>query len=172
MPVSASAVVCRELVAAHAATSTALARAAAAFASEGFAGIKKPRARRGFLIPQKDGKLSAAERTATLAGALWALLCFVDAQRPAVHLKAVQGLDRGLRLGLGHVDESETTRFAGFPVVDELHGFHFAVTFKQGLHVLLGGVEGQIAHVNRRHQEVSLAKADSGEPHGSVAYTA
>ncbi|HKD55269.1 MAG TPA: hypothetical protein VKB72_13720, partial [Steroidobacteraceae bacterium] len=31
---------------------------------------------------------------------------------------------------------------------------------------------GQIAHVNRRHPEVSLGKADSGEPHASVACTA
>src|SRR5258708_1397827 len=130
---------------------------------------KENPARGGVFCPAKLRKWSAAERTATLAGALWTLLCFVDAQRPAVHLKAVQSLDRGLRLGLGHVDEPETARLAGFPVVDELHRFHLAVTFKQSLHVLLGGIEGEIPHINRRHPEVSLGKADSGEPHASVA---
>src|SRR5215469_1290082 len=132
---------------------------------------KTPRA--AGLFPSGCGYApSATERTATLAGALWTLLCFVDAQWPAVHLKAVQGLDGALRLGLGHIDESEATRLAGFPVVDEFHRFHFTVTFKQGLHVLFGGVEGQITHVNRRHPEVSLGQADSGDPHASVACTA
>jgi hypothetical protein len=103
---------------------------------------------------------------------LWALLCFVDAQRPAIHLEAVQGLDGRLRFGLGHVDESETARFAGFPVVDEFHRFHFTVTLKQGLYVLFGGVEGQVAYVNRRRPELSLGKADSGDRLASVACTA
>jgi hypothetical protein len=46
------------------------------------------------------------------------------------------------------------------------------MTFKQSLDVLLGGIEGQIAHIDRRHPEVSLGNADSGEPHESVACTA
>src|SRR5215469_4988061 len=134
--------------------------------------IRKPRTRRGFFSGPGGRALSAAERTASLTGALWTLLCFVDAQRPAIHLKAVQGLNSALRFGLGHIDESETAWLAGFPVVDELYRFHFTVTFKQRLHVLFCGVEGQIAHVNRRHPRVSLGKADSGDPHASVACTA
>jgi hypothetical protein len=43
------------------------------------------------------------------------------------------------------------------------------VTLKQGFHVLLGGSEGQIAHIDRRHPEVSLGNADSGAPCGPGA---
>jgi hypothetical protein len=46
------------------------------------------------------------------------------------------------------------------------------MTLKQRLDVLLGGTEGQIAHIDRRHPEVSLGNADSGEPCESVACTA
>src|SRR5207302_8996935 len=176
----------------HAATArTPVARAAAAdmrfsgiigrprpCASRGQGGVrtafhKKTPRWAGFCVsPWVAPQVSATERATALARALGALLGFVHAQRPAVHLKAVQGLDRALRLGLRHVDETETTRLTGFPVVDELHRFHLAVTFKQGFHVLLGGVEREISHVNRRHPEVSLAKADSGGGRASVACTA
>src|SRR4029077_17370022 len=101
---------------------------------------------------------SATERATTLPWTQRAFLRLVDAQRAAVHLEAVQGLDRGLRFVLGHVDETEAARLAGLPVVDELDGLHLAVALEQGLHVLLGGIEGQIAYVNRRHWEVSLIK--------------
>src|ERR1700683_3691442 len=113
--------------------------------------------RRGGVFSFAGGaKASAAERSASLARALRPLLCFVDAQRSAIHLKAVQRLDRCLGLRLGHLDETEAARLASLAVVDEFHRIHLAVTFKQSLHVLLGGIEGQIAHINRRHWEVSL----------------
>jgi hypothetical protein len=60
----------------------------------------------------------------------------------------------------------------GFPVVDEFHRFHFAVTLEERPHVLLGGVEGEIPHVDRRHPELSLGKADSAGGSTSVACTA
>src|ERR1700722_15351565 len=115
---------------------------------------------------------SAGERTAALAGPLRALLCLVDAQWPAVHLKAIQGLDGGLRLRLRHVDEPETAGLPGFAVIHQLPRIHFTVTLEQGLYVLFGGIEGQVAHINRRHPGLSLGKADSGAPHASVACTA
>src|SRR5215472_12816514 len=119
--------------------------------------IKKPRADAGFfLVAGWTGRPSAAERTATLAGALRTFLCFVDTQRSPVHLEAIQGLDSALRFTLRHVDEAEATRLAGLAVVDELHRLHFSVTLEQSLHVLLGCCEGEISHVNRRHPSVSL----------------
>src|SRR5262249_53700725 len=117
-------------------------------------------------------RASATEGTSSLTRALRTFLRFVDTQRSAIHLKAVQRLDCVLCLALRHVDESEAARLAGFTVIDELDRIHFAVTFEEYFYVLLSGVEGQIAHVDRRHPEVSLEKADSGEPHESVACTA
>jgi len=137
MPVSASAVVCRELVAAHAATSKRAGDGGCG--SLGFANIvghpreccehgtrtlpdvrhKNPR-RGGVFLSPKSWTDQRRNGPATLAGAWWALLCFVDAQRPAVHLKAVKGLDRRSAPRLGHVDESETTRL---PVSRSLMSF-------------------------------------------------
>src|SRR5579872_5012544 len=98
------------------------------------------------------GAPSATERAAPLTRTLRPLLSLVHAQRPAIHLEAVERLDRGLRFALLHLDETEAPRLAGLPIVDQLHGIHLAVTLEQSLHVLLGGVERQIAYVNRRHR--------------------
>jgi hypothetical protein len=48
-------------------------------------------------------------------------LCLVHAQRPAVHLKTVQALDRRLGFRLGHLDKTKAARFTGLAVVDEFH---------------------------------------------------
>src|SRR5262245_42678207 len=82
-----------------------------------------------------------------------AFLRFVHAQGAAVHLKAVQSLDRRLRLGLRHIDETEAARLACFPVVDEFDGFHRSMAFEQSANVLFSGIEGEIPHVDGRHPE-------------------
>src|SRR5690242_11176097 len=112
---------------------------------------------------------SATERATALARALWTLLRLVHAQWAPAHLESVQCLNRGLRLVRRHVDEREPARFAGLPIVDQLYRIHLAMALEQRLDVLLGGTEGQIAHIDRRHPKVSLGNADSGEPHESVA---
>src|ERR1700716_921656 len=93
---------------------------------------KKPRTKRGLSFRPKatgpKGLPSASERAPALPWALGSLLRFVDAQRPATHLEAVQRLDRAQCLVLRHVDECEAARLAGFPVVDELYRFHLAMT--------------------------------------------
>jgi len=75
-------------------------------------------------------------------------------------------------LDMVHVFATEAAGLAGFPIIDQLHRFHFTVTLEQCLHVLFGGIEWQVAHINRRHPGLSLGKADSGVPHASVACTA
>src|SRR6185312_15890612 len=139
--------------------------------SGGPAGQKKPR-RSGVCLKVEVDAVLASEWPAALSGAGRALLGLVDPECPAIHLKAVQGLDRPLGLALRHLDETEAAWPAGFPIVDELDRFHLAVTLEQCFHVLLGGIEGQIAHVDRRHPEVSLRNAHSGEPHEAVACAA
>src|SRR6185369_15928726 len=92
---------------------------------------------------------SAAEWTSALSRTLRALLCFVDAQRTAIHLKAVECLNGTLRFTLRHVDETEAARLAGFAVIDELHRIDLAVTLEEAANVLLCRVEGEIPHVDR-----------------------
>ena len=48
-----------------------------------------------------------------------------------LHLEAVQGLNRGLRFALRHIDETEAAGLAGFPVIDELDRIYLAVTFEE-----------------------------------------
>ena len=112
---------------------------------------------------------SAAERTAALARALRPFLRFVDAQWPAIHLEAVQGLNRGLRLTLRHVDETEAAGLSSLTVIDELDRVDLPMTLEKASDVLLCGVEGEIPYVDRRHPITRLQKADSGEPHETVA---
>src|SRR5579883_1912107 len=133
---------------------------------------QKNPAEAGFVsnLPRTLG--SASEGAAALPRARGALLGFVDPQCPTVHLKAVKGLNRPLRLALGHLDETEAAWPASLAIVDELHRFHLAVTLEQRFHVLLGGIEGQIAHIDRRHPEISLRNAHSGEPPQAVACAA
>src|SRR4051812_32037263 len=106
---------------------------------------------------------SAAEwPTATLARTRRAFLRFVDAQRPAVHLVAVESLDRGLRLARTHLNETETTGLARLAVVDQLYGINLAMALEEHLDVLLGYLEGQVAHVDRRHPGLLARLAVSG----------
>src|SRR6185437_6258290 len=83
----------------------------------------------------------------------------------------VQSLDGALSFVLRHVDETEAAWLAGFAIIDEFDRLHLAVTLEEGADVLLGGVEGEVPHIDRRHPIISL-NADSGEPHESVACTA
>ncbi len=86
---------------------------------------------------------SAAERTATLARALRTFLRFVDAQRTAIHVEAVQALNGGLRLVLRHVDETEAAGLSSFAVIDELDRVDLPMTLEEASDVLLCGVEGR-----------------------------
>jgi hypothetical protein len=115
------------------------------------------------------GEVSAAERPAALARTLRPFLGFVDTQWATIHLKAVQGLNGGLCFTLRHIDETEAARLSSFAVIDELDRIDLAVTLEEASDVLLCGVEGEIPYVDRRHPITRLQKADSGEPHESVA---
>src|SRR5262249_8824629 len=69
---------------------------------------------------------TAAAATAAAAAAR-AFLCFVDLERPAVELAAVEGRDG--RLGIGrarHLHESEPAGLAGLAIGDDLDLAHFA----------------------------------------------
>ena len=112
---------------------------------------------------------SAAEGPATLARALRPFLRFVHTQWPAIHVEPVQALNGGLRLVLRHVDETEAARLSSFAVIDELDRVDLPMTLEEASDVLLCGVEGEIPYVDRRHPITRLQKADSGEPHETVA---
>src|SRR5262245_51229210 len=109
---------------------------------------KNPARGRGSSRPDNGGEplrihaRSAAEWASTLTRTLRTFLCFIDAQRAAIHLKAVQRLDGALRFVLRHVDKTEAARLSGLTVIDELDRIHLAVTLEEAPDVLLCRVEG------------------------------
>src|SRR5205823_456795 len=86
-----------------------------------------------------------ATATAAAAAAVFTRAGFVDGQVAAPHFLPVQRGDRRLHLAVFHVHEAKALR----PAVVVRHQAHAgaAVRREQFLQVLLGGVEGQVAHV-------------------------
>jgi hypothetical protein len=71
---------------------------------------------------------AAAAAATTAAGALFTRTCFVDGQRPAVVLLAIEGRDCRLRfLIIGHFHEPEPLTAASVPIVDDLGRHHLTV---------------------------------------------
>jgi hypothetical protein len=64
---------------------------------------------------------------------------------------AVQARNRILRVGLRHLDETETAKAAGFAIVNQPHGFHGAVLREQRTdRFFIGGI-WQIAYIYSGH---------------------
>ena len=71
-------------------------------------------------LGERCRRLPVAVVAARAAGTVALRAGFVDGQRPALQVAAVQALDGGLRLVLVvHLDEAEAPRFAGEPVGDD-----------------------------------------------------
>src|SRR5580698_11468867 len=64
---------------------------------------------------------ATAAATTTAATAGLTRLRFIDAQRTAAHVLAVQLADSGCSGGLVHLDEAEATGASGLAVRDQLH---------------------------------------------------
>src|SRR5690606_18835067 len=88
----------------------------------------------------------AAATTAT--GAVGLGLGFVDSEVAAIDFLLVQGVDRGLGLGVtAHLDKAETLAAAGVPVVDDFGAGDSAVLAEHLFEVGAGGVVAEIAYV-------------------------
>src|SRR5579862_9011178 len=75
--------------------------------------------------------MTAAATTATATAAFGFGPGFIDGQRPAATVLAVQGGNRSLGLLIGfHLDEAETFGTAGVAIDDDLSRFHRAVGFE------------------------------------------
>ena len=93
---------------------------------------------------------SAAELATTASASARTLLARasdVDGERPAVQLRAIQGVDGLLGLfGRAHGDESEPTRFARHAVHHQV-GLDDRPVRREGvLEIVFGGVEGKISN--------------------------
>ncbi len=95
--------------------------------------------------------IATATTPAAATTAALALAGFIDAQLPAFHIVAVETRDRGLGVGLGHLDEREPPEPPGLPVVDQTHGIDSTVLREQRTDRLFVGGIRQIAYVYPGH---------------------
>jgi hypothetical protein len=95
-------------------------------------------------------------------------LSLIHAQRPAAHLEAIRLLDCVLCFTRSHIDERKSARPTGFPIVNELDGFHFAVALENRADFIFGCGEWQVANVDRRHS-TNLTTERATVPNGPLA---
>jgi hypothetical protein len=82
----------------------------------------------------------------------------VDAERTPLQGLLVQGLDRGIGLGVvRHLNEAEALGLAGELVSDQVGGLDLAVGGKGVAELVLGHAVGQVANIDI-HQSQSLKK--------------
>jgi hypothetical protein len=96
-------------------------------------------------------------------------LGLIHTQRPAAHLEAIRLLDCVLRFTRSHIDECKSARPTGFPIIDELDGFHFPMALKNRAHFVFGCGEWQVANVDRRHSTNLTTERTTVAPTVSLA---
>ena len=80
---------------------------------------------------------------------------FVDAQRTASHIGAVQRLNGAVRRsGIRHLDKGEASRTSGVAIRDQAHALNGAERLEQGADRFLGSSEIQVSHVNVLHTKL------------------
>jgi len=94
-----------------------------------------------------DVTLDEVRRRAAAAG-----LTLSDAQLTAIHIVAIQVLNRTSRIGLAHLNEPESAGTARFAISWQRHGLDSPVLRKQLANVRLAGAERQIAYIDFGHK--------------------
>src|SRR5258705_466887 len=91
------------------------------------------------------------------------LASLAHGERPAPELRAVEGADRRLGLGIGgELDEGEAARPPGLPVGDDLHLFDLApILLEQGAQLRLVALVGQVAYVQSLSHSSSRTNEDA-----------
>jgi len=132
--------------------------------TRGRGGESRPTASRdsafnALVAPGAAAAARSAVATAATAASTVTVMRFVDLQRAAVEVLAVEGLHRLGGVGIGHLDEAEAARAAGVTISDEGDFLDSAVRGKQGTHAVFGRGKGQISDVEFGHFRV-LAKGE------------
>src|SRR5260370_25122642 len=89
-----------------------------------------------------------ATTAATTTGSAAGRLCFVDANRTALDVAAVQALDCAFGRLIGpHLDETESSRAVGGAVDDDLRAVHLSCFGKYVEQILVGHSPSQIPNI-------------------------
>src|SRR5262245_12720927 len=83
------------------------------------------------------------------------VLCLVDPELTAIHLLAVQVLDRSRGVLTRHLDESETALLSGIAIGRKGYRFDGSMLRKKRADRFFGGRERQIAHIDLAHDSGS-----------------
>jgi hypothetical protein len=86
-------------------------------------------------------------------------LSFIDSQRTAAHVFAVQGLNGALCIGAWHFHKAEATRTTGFAIIDQRNRLDRAVLLKQLANLGVVCRKRQVTHIDLRHTIQSLLKS-------------
>src|SRR5206468_2497677 len=111
-------------------------------------------------VPDRAGRRALAPAPAPAGRPLASL---AHGERPAPELRAVEGADRRLGLGIGgELDEGEAARPPGLPVGDDLHLFDLApLLLEQGAQLRLVALVGQVAYVQSLSHSSSRTNEDA-----------
>jgi len=115
------------------------------------------------VVPAGPAPSAAATAPTAAAPAGRALASLAHGERPAPELRAVEGADRRLGLGIGgELDEGEAARPPGLPVGDDLHLFDLApLLLEQGAQLRLVALVGQVAYVQSLSHSSSRTNEDA-----------
>src|ERR1019366_3366366 len=97
---------------------------------------------------------TAAIATAAAAAGAGLILRFVDTQRASAQIVSIQVLNGTRRIGLVHLHEAEAARPTGFTIRRQRHLFDGAVLAEQRRQIRLTGREGEVTHINLRHDSI------------------
>src|ERR1039457_6988232 len=90
---------------------------------------------------------------ATAAGTLGLRAGFVDAQRPAVQVRAVQRRDRLLAFAIvRHLDKSETSGLPSVAVRANVHASNRPVRFEKRTNGVFGSPKAEVPNINIFHR--------------------
>jgi hypothetical protein len=104
---------------------------------------------RSTLLPAALARAAASAPIAAARAAFGLRASFVDVQRSAVDVFAVQAVDRGVTFGVGaHFDKCETPGLTGLTIGDNIHSVNGAVCLEHGTHGVLRGPETEVTYKN------------------------
>src|SRR5437879_9263125 len=126
---------------------------------------RAPDCRRGSLAFASAHAAAAAAPAAPAPADGRPLASLAHDERPAPDLRAVEGADRRLGLGIGgELDEGEAARPPGLPVRVDLHLFDLEpILLEQGAQLRLVALVGQVAYV----QSLSHSSSRTNEGRGA-----
>jgi hypothetical protein len=104
------------------------------------------------VLARTAAAVATASATTTAGSAVGFRTSFIDVQRPAVQVGAIERRDGLIRLRpVTHFNESKSSSLPGVPVGDDADTVNGAVCFKHGSNRIFGSTEAEVSYKNIFH---------------------